>query len=67
MTDDHYESLRRHILDLRVEIEELKLLIKQMIKAQRQGQAVPEAAAYLDTIAEIDIPDDIKKLLGNQN
>ena len=29
MTDDQYESLRRHILDLKTEVQELKLMIKR--------------------------------------
>lgn len=29
MTDEQYESLRRHILDLKVEVAELKLMLKQ--------------------------------------
>lgn len=29
MTDDQYESLRRHILDLKTEVQELKLMIKK--------------------------------------
>lgn len=29
MTDEQYESLRRHILDLKVEVQELKLTLKR--------------------------------------
>lgn len=29
MTDEHYESLRRYILDLKVEVAELKLMLKR--------------------------------------
>lgn len=29
MTDEHYESLRRCILDLKVEVAELKLMLKK--------------------------------------
>lgn len=29
MTDEQYESLRRHILDLKVEVAELKLMLKK--------------------------------------
>lgn len=29
MTDEQYESLRKHILDLSVKVEELKLMLKQ--------------------------------------
>ncbi len=65
MTDDQYESLRRHILDVKVEVEALKLLVKQIIETQRRNGSAP--SDYLDTLSEIDIPDDIKKLLGNQN
>lgn len=65
MTDEQYESLRRHILDVKVEVEALKLLVKQIIEIQRRNGPAP--SDYLDTLSEIDIPDDIKKLLGNQN
>lgn len=29
MTDDQHESLRRHILDLKAEVQELKLMLKK--------------------------------------
>lgn len=63
MTDEQYESLRRHILDLGIEVAELKLLVKQVIKARADGREA-DTDAYLGAISEIDIPDDIKKLLG---
>ena len=66
MTDEQYESLRRHILDLGVEIVELKMLVKQALKARAEGRE-SDADAYLAAISEIDMPDDIKKLLGRQN
>lgn len=74
MTDEHYESLRRHILDLKVEIEELKLMLKKQneiadhrfsllydwcapaeLKEEIERSALPE---------HLDIPEDIRKLLG---
>ena len=66
MTDEQYESLRRHILDLGVEIAELKMLVRQALKAHAEGREA-EAAAYLSAISETDIPDDLKKFFPDQN
>lgn len=60
MTDEHYESLRRHILDLRVEIEALKLLVKQLLKARSEPRSL-DGVDYLDTIEQIKVPDDLKR------
>lgn len=60
MTDEHYESLRRHILDLRVEIEALKLLVKQLLKARSEPRSL-DGVDYLDTIEQIEVPDDLKR------
>lgn len=66
MTDEQYESLRHHILDLKFEVSELRMLIKQVIEEQKrmQRRADPDAESYLDSIAEIEIPDDLKKFFG---
>lgn len=60
MTDEHYESLRRHILDLRVEIEALKLLVKQLLKARSEPRSL-DGVDYLDAIEQIEVPDDLKR------
>lgn len=36
MTDEHYESLRRHIFDLKAEVQELKLMIKKQNETATQ-------------------------------
>lgn len=66
MTNEQYESLRHHILDLKFEVSELRMLIKQVIEEQKrmQRRVDPEAESYLDSIAEIEIPDDLKKFFG---
>ncbi|MFC3725775.1 hypothetical protein [Neoaquamicrobium sediminum] len=66
MTNEQYESIRRLILDLKFEVAELRLLIRQVIAAQVQDRGA-DATAYLETIAQIDIADDLKKFFPDQN
>lgn len=60
MTKEQYESIRRLVVDLRFEVAELRLLIRQLVAAQAEAHGT-DATAYLNTIAQIDIPDDLKK------
>lgn len=66
MTREQYESIRRLIIDLKFEIAELRLLIRQVIAAQAEDRGA-DATAYLETIAQIEIPDDLKKFFADQN
>lgn len=66
MTNEQYESIRRLVLDLKFEVAELRLLIRQVITAQAQDRGA-DATAYLETIAQIDIPDELKKFFPDQN
>lgn len=66
MTDEQYESLRRHILNLGVEVAELKLLVKQVIKRQVESPSF-DASDFMDEIKAISIPDDLKKFFPDQN
>lgn len=62
MTDEQYESLRRHILDVKVEIEALKLVVRQLVA--KQDEAPDSAAArFMESIEQIEMPDDIRKLM----
>lgn len=62
MTKEQYDSLRRLIVDLKFEVAELRLLIRQLVAAGAQDRGA-DAKAYLETIAQIDVPDDLKKFL----
>lgn len=73
MTDEQYESLRKHILDLSVKVEEIKLMLKQQNEtADRRFSLLYEwcaPAGYKANedgpeIAPVDVPDDIRKLFG---
>lgn len=66
MTNEQYESIRRLVLDLKFEIAELRLLIRQVVAAQAQDRGA-DASAYLETIAQIDVPDDLKKFFPDRN
>lgn len=65
MTDEQYESLRQHILDVKVEVEALKLVVRQILKNQEQAAVrdVP-TADYLNAVEAIDMPEDLRKLLN---
>jgi hypothetical protein len=62
MTDEQYESLRQHILDVKVEVEAMKLQLRQILKNQEQAAVrdVPPAD-YLNAVEAIDIPDDLRR------
>ena len=66
MTREQYESIRRLILDLKFEVAELRLLIRQVIAAQAEDRGA-DVAAYLETIAQIDVPDDVKKFFPDRS
>ena len=66
MTNEQYESIRRLVLDLKFEISELRLLIRQVVAAQAQDRGA-DVSAYLETIAQIDVPDDLKKFFPDRN
>lgn len=66
MTTEQYESIRRLILDLKFEVSELRLLIRQVIAAQAEDRGA-DATAYLESIAQIHIPDDLRKFFPDQN
>lgn len=63
MTDEQYESLRSHILDVKVEVEAIKLQLRQILKKQEQaGTRDTPPADYLDTVEAIELPDDLRSL-----
>lgn len=63
MTDEQYESLRSHIHDVKVEVEAIKLQLRQILKNQEQaGTRDTPPADYLDTIEAIDLPDDLRSI-----
>ncbi len=71
MTDEQYESLRRMILDMKVEIAELKLIIKRQEETAAHRHNLlyewcapddyKDAVDALSTAQHADIPDDLKK------
>lgn len=70
MTDEHYESLRRHILDLKVEISELKLMIKKQNEIADYRFSLlyewcaPSAYKAMTESTSTGIPADLKKFFG---
>lgn len=77
MTDDQYESLRRHILNLSVEVQEMKLELKRQNEmADHRFSLLYEWCAPADYKAaleaealptQIDIPPDLKKFFPDQD
>lgn len=62
MTDEQFRALRTLILDQSVKIEELRLEVRALKEAQQKTEVVflePE-----DHCDRVDIPEDIRKLLG---
>lgn len=66
MTNEQYETIRRLVLDLKFEVAELRLLIRQVIAANAEDRGA-DAMAYLETIAQIDVPDDLKKFFPDRS
>ena len=73
MTDEQFRELRQLLLDLTVRVSELELHLKRQddIATHRQNLiyewcAPPRYKAVVD-MAQIDIPDDLKKFFPDQN
>lgn len=74
MTDDQYRDLKLLILEQNMKIEELRLMLRRQEEMADQRfamlfewlapQGYQDAINKLDSITEIEIPDDLKKFFG---